>query len=198
MRKSLKLALIALAAVVLIGVSIAALFLANQTSAPETTPPTTSAETKPEESAPAEADEPPQTYPVKVFFSRHPESDDDPGLTFPVQRTSPTSGVATFAISELLKGPTQSEAGRGYFSYVNLRPGESSCAGKDFRLSINDKTARLQFCRPFDHIGSVSDGQAESALKATLLQFDSIDKVIILNSRGDCEFDLAGGNQCLQ
>lgn len=159
-----------------------------------TTPSTTTApsvsETKP-------ADAPP-IYDVKVHFSKHPESDDDPTQTFPVDRTARDSGVATFAMQELLKGPTPAETTRGYFSTARLRDGESTCGGKDFSLKLEDGTARLQFCKPFDHIGSVSDGQAESVIKATLDQFDSITKVIILNAAGDCEFDQAGDNRCLQ
>lgn len=135
---------------------------------------------------------------VMIYFSKHPESDDDPGQTFPVSRTAPDLSVATFAVSELLKGPTMSETDRGYFSNVELRAGNSSCGGKDFQISFQDKVAKLQFCKPFDHIGSVSDGQAESSIKATLLQFDTVDRVIILNQAGDCEFDMAGDNRCLE
>lgn len=147
------------------------------------------------ETKPADA---PPTYEVMVHFSKHPESDDDPAQTFAVRRIANDSGVASFAMRELLKGPNPSEANRGYFTTVKLRTADSSCEGKDFQLSIENGTARLQFCKPFDHIGSVSDGQAESAIKATLQQFESITKVVILNAAGDCEFDQAGGNLCLQ
>jgi len=39
------------------------------------------------------------SYPVKVFFSKTPESDNDLGAVLPADRISPTLGVATFAES---------------------------------------------------------------------------------------------------
>lgn len=137
----------------------------------------------------------PQAYVVKVYFSRHPESDNDPAKVFAVPRTSPTLGVANFAVSETLKGPTTAEKTAGYFTTVRLRSGTSA---QDFRLAILNGTATLQFMKPFDHLGVVADGQASSELKATLLQFASIKKVVILNYQGNCEFDLSGMNLCLQ
>lgn len=141
---------------------------------------------------------PPQSYLVLVYFSKHPDSDNDPSKTFSVQRTTQTLGVATFAIQEVLKGPTSSESSQGYFSTVALRNEPSNCAGADFTLSIIDNVARLQFCRPFDHLGVVADGQADSVLKATLQQFKSVKKVIIVNFQGNCEFDLSGLNLCFK
>lgn len=137
-----------------------------------------------------------KTYPVSVYFSRHPESDDDPGKVFPLSRTSPDLGVGKFAISELLKGPTEAEKAKGYFTTAVLRGGDSTCGDKDFTLTIKDGVATLTFCRQFDHLGVVADGQADSELKATLLQFNSVHRVIILNSSGNCEFDLSGMDLC--
>lgn len=141
----------------------------------------------------------PKTYIVKVYFSKHPESDDDPSKVFAVDRTTNNLGVGKFAISELLKGPTATEQSQGYFSYVRLRSGDSTCGGNDISLNISSSgVATLKFCRPFDHIGSVSDGQAESEINATLKQFSSVKKVVILNYVGDCEFNLSGLNLCKQ
>jgi hypothetical protein len=140
----------------------------------------------------------PTTYDVKVYFSKHPESDNDPGATFAVARTSQDLGLGSFAITELLKGPTASESDKGYFTTVRLRSGDSTCNGKDFTLRIAKGLAQLQFCKPFDHLGVVADGQAESEINATLKQFDTVTKVRILNSSGNCEFDLSGQNKCLQ
>jgi hypothetical protein len=141
----------------------------------------------------------PKTYKVSVFFSKHPESDDDPSKVFPVTRTSPDLGVGRFAISELLKGPTAAESAQGYFSTATFRTGsESTCGGDDFTLKIEGGTATLKFCRQFDHRGVVADGQADSILKATLRQFSTVKKVVILNPQNNCEFDLSGQNLCLQ
>ena len=140
----------------------------------------------------------PVTYPVSVFFSKHPDSDNDPSLTFPVNRTALNLGLAGFATKQLLLGPTTAEAAQGYFSTARLRSGTSNCGGADFTLAIAGGVAKLQFCKPFDHLGVVADGQADSELKATLKQFSSAHKVIILNTRGSCEFDLSGLNLCLR
>lgn len=139
---------------------------------------------------------PSQSYPVKVFFSRHPESDDDPSRVFPVARVAPDDAVGTYAIGELLRGPSASEKSEGYFTDVRLRAATSTCGTADFTLAVTGGVATLQFCKPFDHVGSLSDGRAESALKATLRQFPTVTKVVVLNSRGDCEFDLSGQNAC--
>ncbi len=141
----------------------------------------------------------PKTYTVKVFFSKHSESDDDPSKVFALNRTTSSIGVGKFAISELLKGPTATEQSQGYFSYVRLRSGDSTCGGDSISLNITSGgVATLKFCKPFDHIGSISDGQAESEINATLQQFSSVKKIIILNYKDDCEFNLSGLNLCKQ
>ena len=142
--------------------------------------------------------QPPKTYDVKIYFSKHPESDDDPSATFPVHRTATDLGIASFAVSQLLKGPTRKEIDNGFFSTVQLKPADSTCNGKAFTLTIKDSLAVLRFCKPFNHLGVVADGQAESSLNATLGQFNSVKTIRILNTRGDCEFDLSGENRCLQ
>jgi|SRR5665647_766576 len=140
----------------------------------------------------------PKTYPVGVYFSKRPDSDNDPSKVFAVSRTSPNLVVGKFAITELLKGPTGSESAQGYFTTAQLRSGESNCNGNDFILTIENSTATLKFCRVFNHLGVVADGQADSELKATLKQFSTVKKVIILNKDGNCEFDLSGMNLCKQ
>jgi hypothetical protein len=139
-----------------------------------------------------------KTYPVQVFYSKHPESDDDPSKVFPVSRTASDLGLGKTAMTELLKGPSATEQSQGYFTTVRLREGPSSCNDQDFTLDITNGVATLQFCKQFDHLGVVADGQADSEIKATLTQFDTVNKVIILNTAGDCEFDLSGMNLCKQ
>lgn len=165
----------------------------NQQAAPTTSVQNPAASTPTTDTTPTA-----KIYSVAVYFSRHPQSDDDPSLTFAVARTSPDTGVGTFAISELLKGPSASESTQGYFTTARLRSGTSTCDGKDFTLSISNGVATLQFCKPFDHLGVVADGQADSEIKASLKQFSTVQKVVILNSAGDCEFNLSGLNLCKQ
>lgn len=136
------------------------------------------------------------TYPVKVYFSKTPNSYDDPTKTYPVDRKSPDLGVAKYAIKQLLAGPTTAELELGYFSDVKVRSDASTCQGDDFAVTINNNVATLQFCRTFDAIGTMSDARAQEEIKATLLQFDTIKKVIILSKTGDCQFNASGLNLC--
>lgn len=136
-----------------------------------------------------------QSEPVSVYYSKSPESDADPSAVFPVKRISPDDNVAGFALKELVKGPTEEEAKKGYFTPVKLR---GDALQDDFTLSISDGTATVKFLRQFDHTGIVVDGQAESALKATLKQFSTVQKVVILDSSGNCEFDASGQNRCME
>lgn len=137
------------------------------------------------------------SYPIKVYFSRHPDSDDDPSRVFPVNRVSPTAGVGSFAVQQLLAGPTNSERSDGYFTQVRIRSGTSDCGGPDFNLKISQGVATLRFCREFDLVGIISDAQAESEMTATLKQFPTVKKVVILNNKGDCLFNLSGQNLCM-
>jgi len=138
------------------------------------------------------------TYPVKVYFSKTPESYDDPTKTYTVDRKSPDLGVAKYVIKQLLAGPTATESELGYFSDVKVRSGASDCQGDDFTVTVKNNVATLRFCRTFDAIGTMSDARAQEEIKASLLQFDTIKKVIILSKTGDCQFDASGLNLCKQ
>src|SRR5438270_12711995 len=59
---------------------------------------------------------PARGYPVTVYFSKHPESDQRATAVFALRRIAPTRAVATFAIGQLLAGPTPAEARARYFS----------------------------------------------------------------------------------
>ncbi len=165
---------------------------------PSQAQPTTTQETNQETKQPTESstNTEPQKYAVKVYFSKHPDSDDDPSKVFALNRSSTDVKVGTFAITEMIIGPTSAEQSEGYFTTVKIRSGDSNCNGQDFTLNIENTVATLKFCRQFDHLGSVADGQAESALKTTLMQFNSVKKVVILNRDNDCEFNLSGMNLC--
>lgn len=139
-----------------------------------------------------------QSYPVSIYFSKRPDSDNDPSKVFPVSRNSPDLGTGKYSITELLKGPSKQEQAEGYFTTVRLRLDDSNCNNQDFTFNIQDSIATLRFCRNFDHLGVVADGQAESSIKATLNQFSTVKKVVILNKDNECEFDLSGMNLCLQ
>jgi hypothetical protein len=98
---------------------------------------------------------PGRSYPVKVYFSKHPASDEYPTTVFPVRRLSPTRAVATFAIGQLLVGPTCAEARSGYYTALpGIVHGPSTCGRAAFRIVLNRRgtkveqgTTTLQFCR---------------------------------------------------
>ena len=153
-----------------------------------------------------------KTYPVKVFFSKAPESYNDFSAVFSVDRTSPTSGVATFAIQQLIAGPTPSESSSGYFSELNkIMSGPSVCSNaastgsSDFTLTLDKKgsadeqgTATLKFCRVLSSPGVGTDARIQSEINATLKQFASIKKVVILTKDGHCFGDESGRDFCLR
>ena len=145
-------------------------------------------------------------YPVKVFFSRHPQTDSNVNAVFAVQRQSPTLGVATFAIQQLIAGPTTSESSQGYFTELPASlTGASNCGGADFVITLNHKgatpvpgTATLQFCRATQLAGDLTGARIAAEITATLTQFPSTQHVVILTKDGGCFNDLSGANMCLK
>ncbi len=197
MNKRILVSIVAL--VILAAVGTAAFIYLRPTNAPPSHQPTQTPSSNQPSPTPSEQSPTPTqaTYPVKVYFSKHPESDDDPSKVFPVDRTAPTIAVASYAISQLIAGPSASETAKGYFSNVQVRSEPSDCSDQDFTLTIKDTVATLRFCRTFDARGSVSDGQAQETIKASMLQFSTVKKVVILSKTGNCQFDMSGQNLCL-
>jgi hypothetical protein len=150
-------------------------------------------------------------YPVKVYFSRFPDSLNNSNVVFPVNRVSPTIAVATFAIQLLIAGPTLSERGAGYFSEFNsILTGPSSCSapyptgGPDFKITLNMKgptpapgTATLRLCRASSSPGIGADTRILAEINATLKQFSNIKRVVVLTQAGHC-FPALGPDLCLK
>jgi hypothetical protein len=146
-------------------------------------------------------------YAVLVYFARHPDSDADPTAVFPVQRVSPTLGVATFALTQLFAGPTASEKAQGYYSPFDGALGATNyCSdpSKNFTLSLNHRgsmpeqgTATVQLCRTVSIAGDLDGARMKAMITSTLLQFPGNKAVVILNDAGQCFDDLRGDNQCL-
>lgn len=189
-------------------VVVALLFLAacgststGGTSPTATTPPTASSSPTPALTG----------YPIKVFFSKTPDSENNFPAVFPVNRISPTKQVETFSLQLLIAGPTPEERVAGYYSELNsLFSGASQCpgvgpvGGPDFTLTLNTKgttaeqgTATLKFCRATLSPGIGADARVLATIQATLLQFSTIKKVVVLNVQGHCFGDLSGQDRCL-
>lgn len=153
------------------------------------------------------------SYPVQIFFSKYPDSvNKNPTLVYPVNRTSPTLAVGTFAIQLLIAGPTLDEQKVGYFSELNsILSGPSQCtaantiAGPDFTLTLNKKgsqnsagTVTLMFCRTTLSTGVGSDARITAEIDATLKQFSTVKNVVILTKDGHCFGDESGQDRCLR
>jgi hypothetical protein len=138
-----------------------------------------------------------ERFVIDVFFSKSPQSDNDPSKVFPLKRTSDSAGVARFALEQIIRGPTAAEAARGYYTNLKLS-GASNCSGDDFTINISEGVANVKFCRNLNLAGDLSGGRAEAQIDASLTQFATIEKVIVLNKAGDCAFDLSGMNLCLE
>jgi len=144
-------------------------------------------------------------YVVQVYFSKQPDSYNDPNLVFPVQRISPTSGVATNAIEQLIAGPTASEKAQGYFTELSAAlTGASNCGGADFTITLNMRAthsqtgaATLRFCRTLSLPGDLSDLRIKAEITKTLTQFSTITSVTIITREGHCFGDLSGQDKCL-
>jgi hypothetical protein len=152
------------------------------------------------------AEPPARGYPVKVYFSKHPQSDQNATAVFAVRRISPTLAVATFAIGQLVVGPTRTETKAGYYSALaGLLHGPSDCGGPAVRIMLHRRgtavepgTATVRFCRRSMSGGIFDDVRVRSEISRTLTQFPSIKRVVILNKFGQCFGDLSGRNTCLR
>jgi hypothetical protein len=147
---------------------------------------------------------------VKVFFSKHPDSDNSVQAVFAVKRVSPTSGVATFAVQQLIAGPTASEKTQGYFTELTASlTGASNCGGADFQITLNTHidthtgtpsiqtgAAVLKFCRATQLAGDLVGPRIRAELDATLKQFPTITKTQILTNTGHCFDDASGQDNC--
>ncbi|HEV2404610.1 MAG TPA: GerMN domain-containing protein, partial [Ktedonobacterales bacterium] len=125
-------------------------------------------------------------------FSKHPDSDNTPRLVFPVDRRSPDLQVATFAIQQLILGPTQAEKQQGYFTPLEgAFSGTSIFGNSDFKITLNMNgtkpemgTATLQFGRDMKGLGDTGAAMATNEIVTTLTQFPTIQRVVILNKDG--------------
>jgi hypothetical protein len=136
---------------------------------------------------------PAQGHEVKVYFSKGLGA---PGELAAVTRTAPGPAVARFAIEQLIAGPTKAERRRGLRSELSSQiKGPSDC-GADFRLTIAKGTATLRFYRMVVGQGVMGDARILAALQATLKQFGSVKKAVVLDKDGGCLFAADTANRC--
>jgi hypothetical protein len=135
---------------------------------------------------------------VQVFFSHDPASLQDFTAVFPVSRVVVPEGgaIASAALRELVEGPTSAERSLGLFTELgDMLSGPSNC-GADFEINIAAGTATVRFCRQVTSAGIGQDARVRSQIQETLGQFETIDRVRLLNRQGSCLFDPSGMNLC--
>lgn len=137
-----------------------------------------------------------RTQRVRVFFPKNPEQQNDLSYVAPVWRQTQNSGVAQFAIAQVIAGPTRQEQRLGFLAPIRLR-GTSNC-GQDFTLSITSNVANVRFCKQVVSAGVGDDARILSSINKTLKQFPSIKSVVVLDQKGKCFGDMSGENRCLR
>lgn len=133
---------------------------------------------------------------------------DEPGQTdylTGVKRMTSRNDVAAFSIEQIIVGPTNAEASQNLddtFGEDALAwfTSSSNCNGKDFKISIANKKATVQFCRDTSLAGDMSGFVITDQIEKTLKQFPSVETVVILNKSGNCFDDMPGLNpaDCIQ
>lgn len=144
--------------------------------------------------------------PVLVYFSKHPDSDNNVNAVFSVGRVSPDLGVAKFSLQQLIAGPIASEKTAGYYTELTTSlSGASNCGGADFLLYPDHKgattaapgTMTIKFCRSIQLAGDLTGARITAQITRTMLQFSNIQHVVILTNDGGCFNDFQGANACL-
>ncbi|BCL78646.1 GerMN domain-containing protein [Ktedonobacteria bacterium brp13] len=152
-------------------------------------------------------------YHVKIYFSKTTLHAGQAGsdIAVPVERLTNATMIETYAMQQLVQGPTATEQKEGYYSQLQRSiAGPSNCnstnsAGStDFILTLNKKgsiaesgTATVKFCRHITSAGVGADATINSEIVATLEQFNIIKKVVILTNEGHCFGDESGADVCL-
>jgi hypothetical protein len=133
---------------------------------------------------------------LRVFFPKSPVSSNDFTKVEPVIRTTSRSDVGSFALEQLIAGPTAAEQAKGFENPFPKFQGNSNCNGKDFTLSISQQVGKVKFCRSVITAGIGQDVRIQNSIESTLKQFPTIKTVVLLDQKGDCFNDASGENLC--
>jgi hypothetical protein len=132
---------------------------------------------------------------ISVFYSKAPENELDFTAVVEQKRTTTRADLETFALEEIMKGPSSPEKTQGAQNPIALS-GSSNCSDKDFSLDITLKKATMKFCKTVVSNGIGDDARIKTVIEKTLSQFDTIDSVLILTKDGSCFGDQSGQNSC--
>lgn len=118
-----------------------------------------------------------QTMNVSVFWGSPDDSGNECTSAVSVSRSVPKSdGVARAALTELLKGPTQSEKNQGYTTSIPQNAGVTING-----LRIENKTAYVDFNDELENnvAGSCRVTHIRTQIEKTLKQFATVENVVI-------------------
>lgn len=115
----------------------------------------------------------------------------------PVIRETTRSDVATFAIEEIIKGPTPEEINQGLGQTFGtgkfvVFTDSSNCSGRDFSINVTNGTATVRFCRSTQLTGDSSGYIVTGEFVSTLKKFSTVKKVVVLNKAGQCFNNMSG------
>jgi spore germination protein GerM len=113
-----------------------------------------------------------ETLTVEVYFVQVIDGEE---TMVPVEREIPyTAATARAAIEELLQGPLSEEKEKGYMTEINEGTGLQS-------IEIDDGVAKVDFNQRLDEdvAGSAKVTAIRNQIELTLLQFDTVDEVVI-------------------
>ena len=148
------------------------------------------------------------SHTIQVFFTKQPETGST-HKTFPVTRTTTDSDVATFAVAQLITGPTDAEKAAGYSSALQGRMGAkggTTCDGSaDFAIKMDARgttaelgTLTVTLCKDPTFQGNyLAWSQSIDQLKDTVLHLPGAHAVVMLTSRNTCYDDQGDGTRCL-
>lgn len=114
------------------------------------------------------------TSTFKVYFGKPSSGSFDCSLVFPVTRTvAETAAIGRASIAELLKGPTAEERAQGYSTSIPTYAALNS-------LVISDRVAKADFTSGLNPGGgSCLVTAIRSQIENTIIQFDTVDRVVI-------------------
>lgn len=124
---------------------------------------------------------------ITIYFSKDPESYDDPTYAFPVERDTDNEDLISFVINELIAGPTTEEMSENLFSELVLT-GMSNCDGNNYTYELTSGEITVQFCKMIETEGVSEDARIQTLLTDSLEELDLVDSVVLLDLNGDTLF----------
>jgi hypothetical protein len=143
---------------------------------------------------------------VSIFFGK-PSGVTDLTTLDSVTRSGTAEDPYSFALDDLIAGPTNTEKGDGYTSTFTLS-GTSNCSGSDYVLTKSKNVITVKFCKNIDWTSNPGTEEGDSWAGMSLsgmfrvtssiektLKFDGVTSVVIRDKDNNCYALDAGGNQ---